>query len=148
MMRVLCTRGLFAGLGAFLLLGFSPLIEKHPARPIAEPIKLGFSYLSAAQLNELWRLTGEYALAEVFLKQCGSSSHVEQRMRLAARDCIDARALNRVAGYFRRQMAELNTKHTFVCDTDQSKALIKSTRAKIDAAVEEVRSMCQACLFC
>jgi len=148
MKRLRCTRGLFAGLGTLLLLGFTPLIEKHPTQPIAEQTKLGFSYLSAAQINELWRLTGEYALAEVFLKQCGSPSHVEQRMRVAVRDCIEARALNRVAGYFRRQMADLSTKHTFVCDTDQSKALIKSTRAKIDAAVEEVRSMCRACLFC
>src|SRR5262249_5201091 len=65
MMRVLCSRGLFAGLGALLLLGFTPLIDKRPAQHIAEPIKLGFSYLSAAQLKELWRLTGEYARAEV-----------------------------------------------------------------------------------
>jgi len=148
MKRVGCTRGLLVGLGALLLLGFTPLIQRDSQRPVAEPIKLGFSYLSAAQLKELWRLAGEYALAEVFLHQCGSPSHVERRMRLAVRDCIEVRALNRVAVYFRRQMAELSTKHTFVCDTDQSKALIKSTRAKIDAAVEEVRSMCRACLFC
>ena len=148
MKRARCTRGLFAAFGVVLLLGFTPLIERYPARPIPEPIKLGFSYLSAAQHNELWRLTREYALAEVFLKQCGSPSHVEQRMRLAVRECIEARALNRVAAYFRRQMAELSTKHTFVCDTDQSKALVKAMRAKIDAAVEEVRSMCRSCLFC
>jgi hypothetical protein len=143
-----CAGGLFAGLGLFLLMGFTLLTEKQPAQRIAEPTKLGFSYLSAAQLKELWRLTGEYALAEVFLKQCGSPSRIERRMHLAVRDCVEARALSRVAGYFRKKMVELGAKHTFVCDTEQSKALIKSTRAKIDAAVEEVRSMCRACLFC
>jgi len=69
-------------------------------------------------------------------------------MILAARDCIEARALNRVAAYFRKKVAELSNGHIFLCATDQAKALIKSTRARIDRDVEEVRSMCRACLFC
>jgi hypothetical protein len=87
-------------------------------------------------------------MVEAFLKHCEAPSFVERRMILAARDCIEARALNRVAAHFRRRLAELSTKHVFLCDTDQSKALMKSTRAKIDHDVEEVRSMCRSCLFC
>lgn len=112
-----------------------------------QQIKLGFSYLSQAQVQDLWRRADNYALAEAFLKQCGSPSFVERRMIMAARDCIEARALSRVAAYFRKKVAELSGQ-IFVCTTDQSKALIKSTRARIDRDVEEVRSMCRACLFC
>jgi hypothetical protein len=143
-----CTRGLFAGLALILVMGFTPLGDTRPVTSVVVPAKVGFSYLSSAQLQQLWRLTGEYALAEVFLKQCGSPSYIERRMHLAARDCVEAEALNRVARYFRKKMAELGTKYVFICDSDQSKELIRSTRAKIDAAVAEVRSMCRACLFC
>jgi hypothetical protein len=138
---------LFCGLGLLLLAGFgAPRIGER--LPSAVPVKLGFSYLSQAQVQDLWRRADNYALAEVFLKQCGSPSHVERRMMLAARDCIEARALNRVAAYFRKKVAELSSRHTFVCDTDRSKALVKSTRAQIDRDVAEVRSMCGACLIC
>jgi hypothetical protein len=138
---------LFSGLGFLLLTGFgAPRIDER--FPATQPVKLGFSYLSHAQVQDLWRRADNYAIAEVFLKQCGSPSHVERRMMLAARDCIEARALNRVAAYFRKKVAELSSKHTFVCDTDQSKALVKSTRARIDRDVAEVRSMCRACLIC
>lgn len=139
--------GLFAGIGLLFLAGFgSP--QRHPAPTLAQPAKLGFSYLSAAQLKQLWRLAESYAIAEVFLKQCGAPPHIESRMRVAARDCIEARALNRVAAFFRRKVAELTGRHAFVCDTALSKTLLKTTRAKIDSAVGEVRSMCRACLFC
>jgi hypothetical protein len=135
------------GLTLLLLSGFGParIGERFSA---AQPVKLGFSYLSHAQMKDLWRRADNYALAEAFLRQCGSPSYIERRMMLAARDCIEARALNRVAVYFRKKLAELNSKHTFVCDTDQSKALVKSTRAQIDRDVAEVRSMCRACLIC
>jgi hypothetical protein len=138
---------LFCGLGLLLLAGFgAPRIGER--LPSTVPVKLGFSYLSQAQMQDLWRRADNYALAEVFLRQCGSPSHVERRMMLAARDCIEARALNRVAAYFRKKVAELSGRHTFVCDTDRSKALVKSTRAQIDRDVAEVRSMCRACLIC
>jgi hypothetical protein len=54
----------------------------------------------------------------------------------------------RVAAYFRKKIAELSSRYTFVCDTDQSKSLVKATCAQIDRDIEEVRSMCRACLFC
>jgi hypothetical protein len=136
-----------AGIGFLLLAGFSPLQLRAPP-PATEPAKLGFSYLTAAQLKELWRLTENYALAEVFLRSCGASPNIERRMRLAARDCIEPWALNRVAAYFRKKVSELAGKHTFVCESDQSKALVKTTRTKIDRAVQEVRSMCRSCFFC
>jgi hypothetical protein len=138
---------LACGLALVLLAGFgAPTIGKRFSS--TQQVKLGFSYLSQAQLQDLWRRADNYALAEAFLRQCGSPSFVERRMILAARDCIEARALNRVAAYFRKKVAELGSGHVFLCDTDQSKALIKSTRARIDRDVEEVRSMCRACLFC
>jgi hypothetical protein len=138
---------LSCGAALVLLAGFgAPTIGMHS--PSTQRVKLGFSYLSQAQIQDLWRRADNYALAEAFLRQCGSPSHVERRMMLAARDCIEARALNRVAAYFRKKVAELSNAHVFLCATDQSKALIKSTRAKIDRDVEEVRSMCRACLFC
>jgi hypothetical protein len=115
---------------------------------MSEPAKLGFSSLSQAQTQDLWRRADNYALAEAFLKHCGAPSFVERRMIWAARDCIEARALNRVAAYFRRRVAELQGKRLFVCDTDQAKGLMKIMRAKIDHDVEEVRSMCRSCLFC
>jgi hypothetical protein len=138
---------LFSGLGLLLLTGFGAprMSERFPS---TQPVKLGFSYLSQAQVQDLWRRAENYALAEVFLRQCGSPSHVERRMMLAARDCIEARALNRVAAYFRKKVAELSSRHRFECATDHSKALVKSTRAKIDRDVAEVRSMCRACLIC
>ena len=139
--RLLTAVGLlvFAGLGA---------PQRQPQASLAQPAKVGFSYLSATQLKELWRLTENYAMAEVFLRQCGSPPHIESRMRVAARDCVEASALNRVAAYFRRKVAELTGRQAFVCDTEQAKALVKTTRAKVDAAVAEVHSMCRACLFC
>lgn len=147
MSYIRCTGSVLAGAGLLFVTGFGPL-HTHPAPPMSEPAKLGFSYLSQAQVQDLWRRADNYAFAEAFLKQCGAPSFVERRMILAARDCIEARALNRVAAHFRRRLAELSTKHVFLCDTDQSKALMKSTRAKIDHDVEEVRSMCRSCLFC
>jgi hypothetical protein len=138
---------LLAALALLLLAGFGPP-GIGPLPPAAEPAKLGFSYLSAAQQKDLWRRADDYALAEAFLRACGSPPHIERRMRLAARDCIEARALDRVAAYFRRKVAEFTAKHTFACDTEQSKALVKTIRSKVDKAVEEVRSMCRACLFC
>lgn len=137
----------FCGLSLVLLAGFGAPRMAERASPV-EPAKLGFAYLTAAQLKDLWRRADTYAMAEAFLKQCGSPSFVERRMRLAARDCIEARALDRVAAYFRRKLAEFSGKHAFVCDTDHSKALIKDTRRRIDNDVAEVRSMCRACLIC
>ena len=134
-------------LSVVVLTGFGAPKAPVPASPV-EPAKLGFSYLTDAQMKDLWRRADTYALAEAFLKQCGSPSYVERRMRLAARDCIDARALDRVAAYFRKKLAELSTKHQFVCDTDHSKALVKDTRRRIDNDVAEVRTMCRACLIC
>ena len=139
--------GLTCGLGLLLLTGFGPPKADAPRFP-AEPAKLGFSYLTAAQVKDLWRRADTYAMAEAFLKHCGSPSFVERRMRLAARDCIEARALDRVAGYFRKKLAEFSGKHAFVCDSDHSKALVKDTRRRIDNDVAEVRSMCRACLLC
>jgi hypothetical protein len=137
---------LSCGFALVLFTGFGvpTKVERFSA---AQPVKLGFSYLSQAQVQDLWRRADNYALAEAFLRQCGSPSFVERRMILAARDCIEARALSRVAAYFRKKVAE-QSGQIFVCTTDQSKALIKSMRAKIDRDVEEVRSMCRACLFC
>lgn len=138
---------LLAGAGLLFAAGFGPLAIP-PAPPMSEPAKLGFSSLSQAQMQDLWRRADNYALAEAFLKQCGAPSFVERRMFMAARDCIEARALNRVAAYFRKKVAQFSAERVFLCDTEQSKALVKSTRAKIDRDVEEVRSMCRSCLFC
>ena len=105
-----CSRSagrLLAGAGLLFVVGFGPL-GTHPAPPMSEPAKLGFSYLSQAQVQDLWRRADNYALAEAFLKQCGAPSFVERRMILAARDCVEARALNRVAAYFRRKVAQLS----------------------------------------
>jgi hypothetical protein len=138
---------LCCALALALLAGFgAPRIAERSLLP--QPAKLGFSYLSPAQVQDLWRRADNYALAEAFLKQCGSPSHIERRMIMAARDCIEARALNRVAAYFRKKLAELSERYTFVCDTDQSKALLRTTRAQIDHDIAEVRGMCRACLFC
>jgi hypothetical protein len=127
--------------------GFGPRAT-YPTTPLSEPAKLGFSYLSQDQVRDLWRRADNYALAEAFLKHCGAPSFVDRRMMWAAKDCIEARALNRVAAYFRRKTIEFGGKHVFVCDTEQAKALIKSTRIKIDHDVQEVHSMCRSCLFC
>ena len=134
--------------GALLFLAGLGPPGAHPPPPMLQQAKLGFSYLSAEQYKDLWRRADDYALAESFLKQCGQPPHIERRMRLAVRDCIEARALDRVAAYFRRKVAEHSTKQTFACETEQSKALIKTIRGKIDRAVEEVRSMCRSCLIC
>ena len=134
-------------LGVLLLGGFGPVrIDAH--KPAWQPAKLGFSYLSQAQMQDLWKRADTYALAEAFLKQCGSPSYVERRMMLAARDCIEARALQKVAGYFRRKLAEFTGTRTFICETEESKKLVKMTRFQIDRDVAEVRSMCRACLIC
>ena len=139
-------RTLLAGIGVLLVAGFGPQ-QKQSAPPMPEPATLGFSYLTQTQMQDLWRRADNYALAEAFLKRCGAPSFVERRMILAARNCVEARALNRVATYFRKKVAELGGKQVFVCDT-QAKAIMKNLRAKIDRDIEEVRSMCRACLFC
>jgi len=131
---------------SFLLMALTPPFVEPNGYLL--PAKLGFSYLSKAQVEQLWRLADNYAMAEAFLKQCGAPSWVERRMMLAARDCVEQRALNRVAAYFRAKLARYSGEQKFVCDTEPAKALVKTIRVKIDAAVEEVRSMCRACLFC
>lgn len=126
--------------------GFAPPRIEAP-RMLLQPAKLGFSYLSEAQVKDLWRRADAYAEAEAFLKQCGAPSHVERRMMLAARDCIERSALQKVAGYFRRKMAEFS-KRTFLCDAPEAKRLLKKARDQIDRDVAEVRSMCRACIIC
>lgn len=133
-------------LAVVVLTGFAPPPLKAPQSLLQES-KLGFSYLSDSQVKDLWRRADAYAEAEAFLKQCGSPSHVERRMMLAARDCIEMRALQRVAGYFRRKMAEFS-KRTFICDAPEAKKLLKKARDQIDRDVAEVRTMCRACLIC
>jgi hypothetical protein len=144
MMRARLVIVLFSGL---TLAAFAPS-PADDGEAIAVRVKLGFSYLSRAQLQELWRLVDRYAAAEAFLRQCGSPSHVDRRMMLAARDCIEQGALNRVAAYFRGRVLRLIGSQNFVCESEQAKALVKDIRAKIDKAVDEVRSMCRACIFC
>jgi hypothetical protein len=140
MMRTRLVMMLFSGL-TLAAFASSPADEA-----IAVRVKL--SYLSKAQMQEHWRLVDNYAAAEAFLRQCGSPSHVDRRMMLAARDCIDRRALNRVAAYFRGKVLQLIRREAFVCDSEQAKALVKDVRAKIDKAVDEVRSMRRACILC
>ena len=144
MMRTRLVMMLFSGL-TLAAFASSPADDREA---IAVRVKLGFSYLSKAQMQELWRLVDNYAAAEAFLRQCGSPSHVDRRMMLAARDCIDQGALNRVAAYFRGKVLQLIRREAFVCDSEQAKALVKDIRAKIDKAVDEVRSMCRACILC
>src|SRR3954449_6067002 len=84
--------------GLVFLGGFTPP-KPRSAQAIAEPAKLGFSSLSQAQMKDLWHRADSYALAEAFLKHCGAPSFVERSMVWAARDCIEARALGRVAAY-------------------------------------------------
>jgi hypothetical protein len=134
------------GIALVALTGLTPL-QSMRAPSSVQQIKLGFSYLSSAQEKDLWRRADAYAEAEAFLKQCGSPSHVERRMMLAARDCIEMRALQKVAGYFRRKMGEFS-KRTFICDSPEAKKLLKRARDQIDRDVAEVRSMCRACLIC
>lgn len=137
---------LLAALSLLLLTGFGVPRTGGTALPV-EPAKLGFSYLTQEQYKDLWRRADNYAMAEAFLKQCGKPSYVERRMWVAAQDCIEARALARVAAYFRKKLAEFSQKK-FVCDTEQSKAIVRRTRAQIDSDVAEVRSMCRSCLIC
>jgi hypothetical protein len=144
MMRTRLVMVLFSGL---TLAAFAPS-PADDREAIAVRVKLGFSYLSKAQMEELWRLVDNYAAAEAFLRQCGSPSHVDRRMMLAARDCIEQGALNRVAAYFRGKVLQLMRRESFVCDSEQAKALVKDILAKIDKAVDEVRSMCRACILC
>jgi hypothetical protein len=143
MMRARWVMALFG----LLLGGFAPSLSGD-REPVAARVKLGFSYLSKAQLRELWRLADNYAAAEAFLRQCGAPSHVDRRMMLAARDCIEQAALNRVAAYFRGKVLQMIRRQSFACDSEQAKALVKDMRGKIDKAVAEVRSMCRACFFC
>jgi hypothetical protein len=103
MMRTRLVMMLFSGL-TLAAFASSPADDREA---IAVRVKLGFSYLSKAQMQELWRLVDNYAAAEAFLRQCGSPSHVDRRMMLAARDCIDQGALNRVAAYFRGKVLRL-----------------------------------------
>ena len=142
-------RRLTFALCGIILVGLTGLAPPPPrsSQPPVQQAKLGFSYLSDSQVKDLWRRADAYAEAEAFLKQCGSPSHIERRMMLAARDCIEVRALHRVGGYFRRKVAEFS-KRTFICDSPEAKRLLKRARDQIDRDVAEVRSMCRACLIC
>ena len=68
---------------AFMLAGFSPSALAPPmaAIPSAPVIKakLGFTYLTKAQEQDLWRRADQYAMAEAFLKQCATVSNIEPR---------------------------------------------------------------------
>ena len=110
--------------------------------------KLGLASLSRSQAKALWRRADDHALAEALLKQCGSPSHIEQRMMSAANSCVDKASLDLVLAYFRKKVAGPGTNRKFVCGTGRSKVLMKIMRSRIDRDVEAVRSMCRACLLC
>jgi hypothetical protein len=130
-----------------LLMGFAPP-QPLPTRAEWEPAKLDFASLSASQMRALWKRADDYALAEALLKQCGSPSHIEQRMMSAAKACVEPRALEGAVAYFRKKVAGLGTNPRFLCSSYRSKALMKIMRSKIDRVVEDVRARCSACVFC
>lgn len=130
-----------------LWVGLTVLPIERPGLPI-EPAKLGLSYLTAAQTQDLWRRADAYALAEAFLKRCGTPSFVERRMRIAADSCIEKQALDKVASYFRNKVSEFTRTRSFICDTAEARKLVRSVRERIDKDVEEVRTMCRNCFIC
>jgi hypothetical protein len=87
-------------------------------------------------------------MAEAFLRKCGKPSFVEARMRAAAGPCIRPEALHRVAVYFRGKVAHFTRQQSYVCDTPEARKLVTYLRQRIDSDVAEVRSMCNACIFC
>src|SRR5262249_60214281 len=76
---------LLAGTGLLLLAGFAAP-HRLPPGSIAEPAKVGFSYLSASQLKELWRVTQNYAMAEVLCPACGPPPPTRKPTPRARRD--------------------------------------------------------------
>ena len=60
-----------SGLGMLLLAGFSPL-HMQPEQPAWQPAKLGFSYLSQAQMQDLWKRADNYAMAIQFWEGAGA----------------------------------------------------------------------------
>ena len=132
-----------------MLGGFSPPRVASPqAAPPVQQIKLNFSYLSKAQEQDLWKRADQYALAEAFLRQCATASNIERRMMQAASPCIETRALLKVAGYFRAKLAHFSKTYKFECGTPKAGEQARSTRAKIDSDVNEVRAMCLSCMIC
>jgi hypothetical protein len=69
-------------------------------------------------------------------------------MRVAADPCIEKAALDRVAVYFRKKVAEFSRTKAFACETPHAKELVRTVRSRIDRDVEEVRTMCRNCFFC
>jgi hypothetical protein len=110
--------------------------------------KLGFDYLTPVQYKELWKRADNYAMAEAFLRRCGKPSFLEARMRAAASPCIRPEALHRVAAYFRRKVSHFMQQQSYVCESPEARKLVVYLRARIDHDVAEVRSMCNACIFC
>lgn len=144
-------RHALAAVIALLLAGFAP--PPSAVRLAAGPstitmAKLGFDYLTPVQYKELWKRADNYAMAEAFLRRCGKSSFIEARMRAAAAPCVRPEALHRVALYFRSKVAHFTRQNEYICDTEQSRNLVRLLRTRIDQDVAEVRSMCSACFFC
>ena len=136
------------GLPVLLALAGFAAPRTRPSAPLATPVKLGFDYLSKDQYADLWKRADNYALAEAFLRQCGAPSSIERKMIQAVSPCIEPAVLKKVANYFRNKVAELGRKNQFACGTDHAKGLVKSTRIKIDADINEVRGMCASCFIC
>ena len=144
-------RNAFAAVIALLLAGFAPppsAVRTDAGSSYITPAKLGFDYLSPVQYKELWKRADGYAMAEAFLRKCAKSSFVEARMRAAVSACVTPDALNRVALYFRSKVAQFTRQNAYICDTEQSRSLVRQLRTRIDQDVAEVRSMCSACFFC
>ena len=137
---------------AAMLTGFSPPNFAPPAGGGAWPpvleAKLGLTYLTKSQEQDLWKRADQYALAEAFLKQCATASNIERRMMQAAGPCVETRALLKVAGYFRNKVAQFAKSYKFECGTAKASEQARAARTKIDSDVNEVRSMCQACIIC
>ena len=144
--------GIVVAAAGVMLAGFAPP-GAVPQRGQVGPApvlkaKLGFNYMTKAQEQDLWRRADQYALAEAFLKQCATPSNIERRMMQAAGPCIETRALLKVAGYFRRKLAQFASSYKFECGTPKAAEQARSAKIKIDSDVKEVHSMCQACLIC
>ena len=115
--------------GALLFLAGLGPPGAHPPPPMLQQAKLGFSYLSAEQYKDLWRRADDYALAESFSSSAGQPPDIERRMRWLCGIASRPRA-RQGSRLFRRKVAEHSTRADLCCETEQSKALIKTIAAK------------------
>lgn len=138
------------------------LLRRLPAAPFATlplvliwlfaaacPVRAGdhepyrMDMLSAEQKALLLQRIDRYALVESFLTACGRPPELERRVRAIVQGCVERRAVEIVAGHFRRSLAA-RAGARWNCESADTRRRITLSEEALKQALAELKRACRA----